>query len=59
MSEQSARVAQRTGWLTFNLRWLLVVAAAVLVLSDPAPASMLANGRAHLRRHLQLWANPV
>ncbi len=42
MSEQSARVAQRTGWLTFNLRWLLVVAAAVLVLSDPAPASMLA-----------------
>jgi signal transduction histidine kinase len=42
MSEQSARVAQRTGWLTFNLRWLLVVAAAVLVLSDPAPTGMLA-----------------
>jgi len=42
MSEQSARVAQRTGWLTFNLRWLLVVAAALLVLSDPVPASTLA-----------------
>jgi signal transduction histidine kinase len=42
MSEQSARVAQRTGWLTFNLRWLLLVAAAVLVLSNPAPTSMLA-----------------
>ena len=42
MSEQSARVAQRAGWLTFNLRWLLVVAAAVLVLSDPTPTSQLA-----------------
>jgi len=42
MSEQSARVAQRAGWLTFNLRWLLLVAAAVLVLSDPAPVGMLA-----------------
>src|SRR5437764_11171237 len=42
MSEQSVRVAQRTGWLTFNLRWLLLVAAAVLVLGDSSPASGLA-----------------
>ncbi len=42
MSEQKARVAQRAGWLTFNLRWLLVVVAAVLVLSDPVPASGVA-----------------
>ena len=42
MSEQHARVAQRAGWLTFNLRWLMLIAAAVLVLSGPAPASGLA-----------------
>ena len=42
MSEQSARVAQRAGWLTFNLRWLLLMAAAVLVLNDPAHTGMLA-----------------
>jgi signal transduction histidine kinase len=42
MSEQSARVAQRAGWLTFNLRWLLLVAAAVLVLSDPLPTGGVA-----------------
>ena len=42
MSEQNARVAQRAGWLTFNLRWLLLVAAAVLVLSEQAPTSDLA-----------------
>ncbi len=42
MSEQKARIAQRAGWLSFNLRWLLLVAAAVLVLSDPAPVSGLA-----------------
>src|SRR5258708_14968996 len=42
MSEQSARVAQRAGWLTFNIRWLLLVAAAVLVLNDPAPTGMFA-----------------
>src|SRR5262252_2999872 len=39
--EQKSRVAQRAGWLAFNLRWLLLIAAAVLVLSDPAPASNL------------------
>ncbi len=42
MSEQSARVAQRAGWLTFNLRWLLLLAAAVLALSDPAPTTDVA-----------------
>jgi signal transduction histidine kinase len=42
MSEQNARVAQRAGWLTFNLRWLLLGAAAVLVLSGPAPVSDVA-----------------
>jgi signal transduction histidine kinase len=42
MSEQKARVAQRAGWLTFNLRWLLLLAAAVLVLTAPAPTSAVA-----------------
>jgi signal transduction histidine kinase len=42
MSEQGARVAQRAGWLTFNLRWLLLLAAAVLVLSDPVPTTNVA-----------------
>jgi signal transduction histidine kinase len=37
MLEQSTRVAQRLGWLTFNLRWLLLLAAALLVLTHPQP----------------------
>ncbi|MCC7359916.1 MAG: GAF domain-containing sensor histidine kinase [Anaerolineales bacterium] len=41
MSEQSTRVAQRAGWLAYNLRWLLLVAAVVLVLSSPQPPSAL------------------
>jgi signal transduction histidine kinase len=42
MSEQSTRVAQRAGWLSFNLRWLLLLVAAILVLSGPAPTNDLA-----------------
>lgn len=41
MSEQSTRVAQRAGWLAYNMRWLLLVAAVVLVLSSPQPPSVL------------------
>ena len=41
MSEQSTRVAQRAGWLAYNMRWLLLVAAVVLVLSSPRPPSAL------------------
>ena len=41
MSEQSTRVAQRAGWLAYNLRWLLLVAAVVFVLSSPQSPSVL------------------
>jgi hypothetical protein len=36
MLEQNTRIAQRLGWLTFNLRWLLLLAAACLVLTGPS-----------------------
>src|SRR5436190_11159911 len=42
MLEQNTRVAQRLGWLAFNLRWLLLLAAAFLVLSGPRPAGAVA-----------------
>ncbi len=51
MSEQSTRVAQRAGWLAYNLRWLLIIAAVVMVFSAPeAPsgASLLLLGGAGL-----------
>ena len=41
MSEQSTRVAQRAGWLAYNMRWLLLVAAVVLVLSSPQAPSAI------------------
>jgi signal transduction histidine kinase len=42
MLEQNTRVAQRLGWLTFNLRWLLLLAAAFLVLTGPRAPSTAA-----------------
>jgi len=51
MSEQSTRVAQRAGWLAYNLRWLLIIAAVVMVFSAPEPpsgASLLLLGGAGL-----------
>lgn len=44
MSEQNTRVAQRAGWLAYNMRWLLLVAAVVFVLSSaktPAPLTVV------------------
>jgi signal transduction histidine kinase len=41
MSEQNTRVAQRAGWLAYNMRWLLLVAAVVFVLSSAQPPSAL------------------
>ena len=44
MLEQNPRVAQRLGWLTYNLRWLLLLAAAFLVLTNPLPAGPVTLG---------------
>jgi signal transduction histidine kinase len=42
MLGQNTRIAQRLGWLTFNLRWLLLLAAAFLVLTGPHAPSPVA-----------------
>jgi hypothetical protein len=39
MADQEKREGQRAGWLTFNLRWLLLSLAAVLVMTGPTPSS--------------------
>ena len=39
MAEQNARLAPRAGWLTFNLRWLILGAVVMLLMTDPSPAS--------------------
>jgi signal transduction histidine kinase len=39
MVERNPCAAQRAGWLTSNLRWLLLISAAMLVMTGPGPAS--------------------
>src|SRR5258708_6957164 len=39
MAERNVRGGQPARWLTSNLRWLLLVSAAGLLMTGPAPAS--------------------
>ena len=64
MSEQDTRVAHRLGWLASNLRWLLLLAAAVFVLAgrqEPSSAAVtlvILTGLANFALTLYEFADP-
>ncbi len=44
VSEHLARVAQRTGWLAYNVRWVVLVTAALYLSAAPAATGVLVVG---------------